>query len=200
LFSLRGASKSSNIADESAYRQLAPHPLCETMSVQFRTKRARLQPLSRKVSMKFSLFTVVIVVLLAGLFHFFEPKSAEKLPPAIDSPPQPAALPSIAAEARPTAVPGASPDASARVVDLTISKGKLVSGPSVVQVKQNEHVVFHIRADTADEVHLHGYNLHLRLVPNELETLDFVATKTGRFTYELHHADIELGALEIYPR
>jgi hypothetical protein len=36
--------------------------------------------------------------------------------------------------------------------------------------------------------------------PNVPATLHFVADQTGRFTFELHGAGIELGALEVYPR
>ena len=151
--------------------------------------------------MKFSVFAVAIIVLLAGLFHFFEPKTGDPPRPAVVAAPAPTPAPRVAAESPVAAASGASQsDASAKVVDLVIAKGTLVSGPSVVQVKQNEHVIFHIKSDSADEVHLHGYNLHLRLAPGQLETLDFIADKTGRFTYELHHAGVELGALEIYPR
>jgi plastocyanin len=156
--------------------------------------------------MKFSLYAVTVIALLAGLFYVFKPQTADKLPPpvvaATQAPAAPPAASSGAAPAAPAEPTAASTnaEAGAKTVDLVIAKGKLVSGPSVVQVKQNDRVVFHVKSDAADEIHLHGYNLHLRLKPRESATLDFIADKTGRFTYELHHADLELGALEIYPR
>ena len=86
------------------------------------------------------------------------------------------------------------------MIDLFIEKGRIVRGPGVIQVKQNDHVVFHVTSDQADEMHLHGYNLRLRLKPRERATLEFDARRTGRFTFELHRLDAELGALEVYPR
>jgi hypothetical protein len=56
-----------------------------------------------------------------------------------------------------------------------------------------------LKSDIADELHLHGYDLHIKTKPGETATLRFNASKTGRFGYELHHAKAELGALEVYP-
>lgn len=83
---------------------------------------------------------------------------------------------------------------------FVIAGGKLTSGTPLVRVKQNDRVILHLTADTADELHLHGYNLHLHLKPGVPATLDFRASRTGRYTFELHHADLEVGALEVYPR
>jgi len=57
-----------------------------------------------------------------------------------------------------------------------------------------------ITSDDADEVHRHGYDLHLKLKPGIAGTLEFKAKLTGRFTYELHKSGLDLGVLEVYPR
>jgi hypothetical protein len=93
---------------------------------------------------------------------------------------------------------GADADDSVRV-SLRVAGGKLVDGPKVIRLKRNAAVVLTVLSDTADEVHVHGYNLSLKLVPNETATLRFIAKHTGRFTFELHKAGTELGAFEIYP-
>jgi len=89
---------------------------------------------------------------------------------------------------------------SGRVFDIVVQRGKRVSGPAILKVRQGDDVTLHITADTADEFHLHGYNLLVQLVPNHTATVHVVAKLSGRFTYELHKADLELGALEVYPR
>jgi plastocyanin len=89
---------------------------------------------------------------------------------------------------------------AAAVIEMVVAKGRVVSGPSVVKVTQGDRVRLGVTVDAADELHLHGYNLHLNLKPGQRAQLDFVAGKSGRFTYELHHADLELGAIEVYPR
>jgi plastocyanin len=86
------------------------------------------------------------------------------------------------------------------VFDIVVQRGKRVSGPAVLKVSQGDEVTLHITADTADEFHLHGYNLIVQLLPNNTATMHVVAKLTGRFTYELHKSELELGALEVYPR
>jgi hypothetical protein len=87
-----------------------------------------------------------------------------------------------------------------QVFDIVLHRGKRVSGPAVLEVHQGDEVTLHITTDTADEFHLHGYNLLVQLLPNKTAALHFLAKLTGRFTYELHRSDLELGALEVYPR
>ncbi len=114
--------------------------------------------------------------------------------------PSPSA-PSAASEPVAASGPSASqPESGAIAIELVVAKGRLVSGDPVVKLKKGDRVQLAITADTADELHLHGYNKRLSLKPGQRALLDFVAGKTGRFTYELHHADIELGAIEVYPR
>jgi heme/copper-type cytochrome/quinol oxidase subunit 2 len=89
---------------------------------------------------------------------------------------------------------------TSHVFDIVVQRGKRVKGPAVLKVSQGDEVTLHITADTADEFHLHGYNLIVQLLPNSTATMHVVAKLTGRFTYELHKSDLELGALEVYPR
>lgn len=84
-------------------------------------------------------------------------------------------------------------------VDLRIDRGRL-KGPSLIKVKQDDTVVLRVTSDSADEFHLHGYDLLLPLYPGRPAELRFVASHSGRFTFELHREDLELGALEVYPR
>jgi plastocyanin len=86
------------------------------------------------------------------------------------------------------------------VFDIVVQRGKRVSGPAVLKVSQGDEVTLHITADIADEFHLHGYNLIVQLLPNNTATMHVIAKLSGRFTYELHKSDLELGALEVYPR
>jgi hypothetical protein len=86
------------------------------------------------------------------------------------------------------------------VFDLVLKDGKLASGQSVMQVHQGEQIVLRISSNTTDELHLHGYDLHARITPQQTAVLEFSANRTGRFTLELHEAQTELGALEVYPR
>ena len=85
-------------------------------------------------------------------------------------------------------------------VSIVVKGGKPVPGPSVVKLKRDDPVVLQVVSDAADELHVHGYNLQLKLRPNEPATLKFAARRTGRFSIELHKSGAELGVLEIYPK
>jgi hypothetical protein len=130
------------------------------------------------VSVKPSAFAIAALVLVFALWHVFRPQAPERQAPA-----------------------SAAGNAASRkdVFDLVIKDGKLASGQSVMQVHQGEQVVLRISSNTSDELHLHGYDLHAQLTPQETAVLEFNANRTGRFTLELHQANTELGALEVYP-
>lgn len=107
-----------------------------------------------------------------------------------------------AASAAATPQEQAPPSAAASATNayqIVVSQRRLVSGPTVIRVHKNETVVLSVTSDQADELHLHGYDLHAKLAPGQAANLQFVAKRTGRFTYELHRSGLELGAIEIYP-
>jgi plastocyanin len=85
-------------------------------------------------------------------------------------------------------------------VDVVVRSGSRVSGPEVLRLKRGDTVRLTVLSDAADELHVHGYDLHAALVPDKPATLTFVATRTGRFSAELHKAGTALVTLEIYPR
>jgi hypothetical protein len=85
-------------------------------------------------------------------------------------------------------------------IDVVVRAGKRASGPDVVRLKKGDAVELTVTADAADELHLHGYDLTLKLQPGKPATLKFVAGRTGRFGAELHHAGADVVTLEIYPR
>ncbi|MGA2551581.1 MAG: hypothetical protein ABSF50_15620 [Burkholderiaceae bacterium] len=89
---------------------------------------------------------------------------------------------------------------SAKVIEITVRGGRRVQGPAIVKVHQDDDVTLVITDDAADELHLHGYDLHASIQPGVAATIQFRANRTGRFTFELHKANVELGAIEVYPK
>lgn len=125
-------------------------------------------------------------LLLAGLFYLLKP----------------AQTPAPAAQVQATA-PG--PEAKAaepqpQVFELVVQKGAKRSGPDVMRVTEGDQVILKIVSDHADELHVHGYDLHAAIKAGTPAVLNFKASRSGRFTLELHHSNIELGALEVQPR
>lgn len=145
-------------------------------------------------------FVVVALVVVVGLWIYFKPQRPEL--PAQDgaksagvAAPPPMGVPAAAAGQA-----AAGPSVRDDVFELTIRGGKLSSGPAVFQVHQGERVTLNIRSDSRDELHLHGYDLHAQISPEQPVSLQFTADRTGRFGFELHKAHAELGALEVYPQ
>jgi hypothetical protein len=128
-------------------------------------------------------FAAAALLLVVALWLVFRPQAPEG--------PAPGGVPGVAAS---------NPAQAKDIFDLVLKDGKLVSGQSVIQVHRGEQVVLRIKSNTSDELHLHGYDLQARITPQETAVLEFSANRTGRFTLELHQAQTELGALEVYPR
>jgi hypothetical protein len=87
-----------------------------------------------------------------------------------------------------------------KTFDLVVQNKKLISGSKVLSVQQNDNVTIHITADQDEELHLHGYDLHVDLKKGKPGTLSFVASSSGRFPYELEHSSTVIGALEVQPQ
>ncbi len=99
--------------------------------------------------------------------------------------------------APPSAVPPAP--AAPHLFAFSIAGGQ-ASGPAVMKVQQGDTVRLRVVSDSADHLHLHGYELAAELQPGTPLTLKFVAAHSGRFELELHHSHASLGNLEVYPR
>ncbi len=85
-------------------------------------------------------------------------------------------------------------------IRIELRDGQRVEGPETVRVRQGDAVRIAVHSDRADELHLHGYDLHLPLPPGQTVYLSLVAEHAGRFEYELHRAHRVVGVLEVLPR
>ena len=139
-------------------------------------------------------FLVLGLVVAAILFALLRPPepNAPATPVISQNPTGPAV--SIAPE-QPVAPP---PVASS--FDFVVRNGERAAGPVTMQAREGDDVEIKVTSDRADELHLHGYDLHTPLKANEPAVLYFKATHSGRFDVELHHAGITLGSLEIQPK
>ena len=143
-------------------------------------------------------FVAIALAVVAALWFFFKPQR-EELPVADSA--------KVAAAGGPPAMGapagGPAPTTQARhdeTFELQIKGGRPVGGPVLLQVHEGEQVTLNIKSDGTDELHLHGYDLHAHITPDQTTTLQFNASHTGHFGLELHKARTELGALEVYPQ
>lgn len=90
--------------------------------------------------------------------------------------------------------------AAEKSFEIVVKDGKLAGAPEKMQVRVGDQVTLRIQSNANDELHVHGYDLKLRIKAGELATLQFAATRSGRFELELHRRHTPAGALEVYPK
>jgi hypothetical protein len=134
------------------------------------------------------------VVAAVVLFVIFRPgdddDSASPPPP----PPPPAG-----SLTTPTATkPKPEPPQAARIT-IVVRGGKPVGGIKRATVAKDEQVVLTVRADVADEVHVHGYDLMKDVAPGAPAVISFKAKIPGRFEAELEERSLQIAELTVNP-
>jgi heme/copper-type cytochrome/quinol oxidase subunit 2 len=146
---------------------------------------------------------LVVAAAIIGLLYFVVRPGAPTEAPTqspTSAPPARSEATNPSVSTLPPAVSSSPASTHANVYDITVQHGRRTSEPGVIKVVQGDVVTLRLNSDTADEFHLHGYNLHANLAPGVPITLEFTAKLSGRFPFELHKSDLELGALEVYPK
>ena len=72
--------------------------------------------------------------------------------------------------------------------------------PQSYRVTEGQQVVIKVTSDVADELHFHGYDLHIDLEAGKEGQIAFIADKTGSFEFELETHKITLGEIQVYPK
>lgn len=74
-----------------------------------------------------------------------------------------------------------------------------MSGPDRLDFKLGDEAAFEVVVDVADEVHVHGYDLHFDAQPGTPVEVRFTADVPGEFEVELEGAGLELVNLVVEP-
>lgn len=107
------------------------------------------------------------------------------------------AAPSTAAPS-PSAAPAPQPAAPAwQTLRLSYTGGQVSGDTGRVPVALGTTVTVLITGDTADEVHLHGYDRTAQVPAGGTATLTFTADIPGVFEMELHELGVPLVSLEV---
>jgi hypothetical protein len=107
-----------------------------------------------------------------------------------------------AKEPAPTEEP--SPPAP-QVSRIRIRGGEVVGGPAEIRAKNGDAVVIVVSADAPDDIHLHGYDIEMKVAPGQAARFQFKANLEGEFELESHVAedagrDPLVGTLIVEPR
>ena len=133
--------------------------------------------------------------ILVGLFLLLRP-DAEPAPTSTASP-TPEVTATETVEATPTdQTPEPTPTPNLDAVEIEVEEGQ-VEGPSRIIVAQGDHVAIEVKADVADEVHVHGYDVFADLSPGEGVLIRFRADIPGIFEVELEGTGLLLTQLEV---
>ena len=92
--------------------------------------------------------------------------------------------------------------AETRAFELALKNGQLPESQRLVRVTQGDDVALKLTTDRPYTLHVHGYDLEAKLMPQAPVELKFTARATGRFPMEIHGPGTErtIGHLEVHPR
>lgn len=94
--------------------------------------------------------------------------------------------------------------AEPQVIERTIRAGTLPRDQQVIRVRQGDDVTIRWSADQALTLHLHGYNIEIKVAPGAPGTMRVHARAAGRFPIEVHAEkggrETTLAYLEVHPR
>jgi FtsP/CotA-like multicopper oxidase with cupredoxin domain len=99
------------------------------------------------------------------------------------------------AEPAATATETAAPTATPKPLPPLVTTDAITK----LRFKQGDTVRFRVRADIADEVHVHGYDLMKDIKPGQTVTFSFPADITGIFEIELENAGRQIAQLRVDP-
>ena len=82
-------------------------------------------------------------------------------------------------------------------IAITVVDAKPQGGIARPSVKRGDHVVLVVKSDTADEIHLHGYDLSADVEAGGTVRIPFVADTPGRFEVELENLGVQLAEITV---
>jgi hypothetical protein len=85
------------------------------------------------------------------------------------------------------------------VPTIEVVDGRPKGGVTELEFDQGDEIRFAVTSDTADEVHVHGYDVEAAVEAGGTAEFDFPADLEGVFEVELHHSGEQIAELTINP-
>jgi hypothetical protein len=86
-----------------------------------------------------------------------------------------------------------------RVARIDIVGGKPKGGIQPITYKKGDTIRLQIHSDTADEIHIHGYDLHKDVAKAGIVSFTFPASIEGVFVIELEQHKQQIASLKVTP-
>ena len=134
---------------------------------------------------------LVAVLALAGCGGSADATDGTDTTPPLTETTQPATT----ATSEPTLAPTPAP--KRQTIRIRVVGGRPQGGIARPKVKKGENVLLVVRSDTADEVHLHGYDISREVAVGSTVRIAFVARIPGRFEVELEQSGVMLAELTV---
>jgi hypothetical protein len=99
-----------------------------------------------------------------------------------------------------TPAPAPAPAAKATVPVVRVVDAKPVGGVKRLKFTKGDTIRFSVRSDTADEIHVHGYDVHKDVTAGGKVTFSIPANIEGRFVVELEGKGEQIAELEVDPK
>jgi hypothetical protein len=80
-----------------------------------------------------------------------------------------------------------------------VVNGQPAGGIKTISYTKGDQIRLKVQSDTADEIHVHGYDLKKDVTAGGSVEFDFKATIEGRFEVELENAGTQIAMLEVDP-
>ena len=98
----------------------------------------------------------------------------------------------------------AGPASADKAFELMLVEGRLPGRSDTLRVKRGEKVELRWTSDRPMQLHLHGYDIEVRVAPQAPATMSFVAKVAGRFPITEHahgrsHHHRSIVYLEVHP-
>ncbi len=136
----------------------------------------------------------VVVVALVACTDAQDPTIGDGPPAATEAPD--AAETDPATTAADTTETEAATEEAVERIEVTVSDGE-VDGPGTVSLEVGTPVELVVTSDVADEIHVHGYDLHQDVGAGETATVTFTADIPGVFEVELEENQVQLVELQV---
>jgi FtsP/CotA-like multicopper oxidase with cupredoxin domain len=82
---------------------------------------------------------------------------------------------------------------------VTVVNGKPDGGVKTITYKKGDTVDLTVKSDTADEIHIHGYDLHKDVEKGGTVHFTFPASIDGKFVVELEAKGEQIASLQVEP-
>lgn len=106
---------------------------------------------------------------------------------------------STSAPATGTGTNGTTTPAAAAPKVIVVRNVKPVGGVQDITVKKGGQVQFTVQSDSAQEIHVHGYDFHKNVPKNGSVSFSFPAKIDGGFVIELEKPGVQIASLKVQP-